>query len=92
MCGSWVSERSVPSETKRERKEISLVNSMHMQYGLAARGMHHDRIEAALRPRPEWLGPIPPRPSRVSFAALFRIGRLVRWPALLTLRLTSRRA
>ena len=68
------------------------MNSMHTQFGLAARGIHHDRIEAALRPRPEWLGPIVPRPRRVSFAALSRIRRLVRRPALLTLRLTSRRA
>jgi len=63
-----------------------------MQFGLAARQRHYERIQHALGPRPERYGSPSPRRAQRSFALSSRIGQLARWPTLLMLRVTSRRA
>jgi hypothetical protein len=74
------------------RKEITLVIVIHMQYGLRAQQLHHERIEHALGPRPEPYGPIARPSTQRSFAPWSRIAHLVRLPALLIPRVASRRA
>jgi hypothetical protein len=66
-----------------------------LQYHQLARQVHQERIEAALRPRPEWPLPKTPRPAECSWcsiAARFRSALLARWPMPLIPRVASRRA
>ena len=62
------------------------------QYQQAAWQIHQERIQAAMRPRPEWPLRVRVPSTGPSFGGWSQLKRFVRWPTLVILRAVLRRA